>query len=445
MLESLSNRLAGTLKKLRGQARLSEDNMQQTLREVRIALLEADVGLPVIKSFLSDIQARYIGEQVASSLTPAQQLIKIIQQELQRLLGEELQPMHLNQTPPAVILLAGLQGVGKTTTCGKLANKLKQQKRKVLLASADVYRAAAIDQLKILAANVGVDFFLSDRQQPRQIVVDAQLHAKKYLYDVLIIDTAGRLGIDEAMMAEIQDIQRLVKPAETLFVADSQQGQDAVNVAKAFSEVLDITGLVLTKVDGDSRGGAILSVRQITGKPIKLISVGEKMHDLQDFHPDRIASRILGMGDMLSLIEDIQNQSGDKQVAKVSQKIQKGGTLDFNDMLAQLQQMDKLGGMQAMMDKLPGMGKLANLAKRPNVDEKMITHQKAMILSMTPQERRDPNLIKGSRRRRIAQGSGVHVQEVNRLLKQLKEMKTMMKRMKNKSFMKQLQGMAGQR
>jgi signal recognition particle subunit SRP54 len=438
MFDSLSSRLSLTLKKLQGQARLTPENMKETLREIRRALLEADVGLPVIKSFLTNIENQYEGQEVAQKLSPGQQLIKIIQQELINLLGEKQEPINLSIEPPALILLSGLQGVGKTTSAAKLAKKLKEQKKRVLLTSCDVYRPAAIEQLKILAKQIDVEFFSSDSKEPIEIAKQAKQYATQYLFDALIVDTAGRLNIDEQMMTEISKLQQLLSPIETLFVADSQQGQDAVNVAEAFAKKITITGLVFTKVDGDSRGGAILSVRHIVGQPIKLISVGEKLEDIQDFHPDRIASRILGMGDMLSLIEELEQKTSTEKATKTVKKINKGGALNFNDLLTQLQEIGKMGGIQSMLDKLPGMGNLGAQMANPSMDDKAIKRQIAIIQSMTPKERANPEILKGSRRRRIAAGAGQSVQNVNQLIKQQKEMKGMMKRFKNKNFRRQM-------
>lgn len=437
MFDSFSNRLSGTLKKLRGQARLSPENMKEILREIRRALLEADVGLPVIKQFLADIEAQYEGQAVSQSLSPGQQVIKIIHHELVNLLGQQQAPITLHATPPALILLAGLQGVGKTTTAAKLAKKLKSEKKRVLLSSCDIYRPAAIEQLRILAQQINVDFFHSDSQSPVEIAQQANDYAKSHLFDVLIVDTAGRLSVDEAMMNEMQQLQHILQPSETLFVCDSQQGQDAVNIAQIFAKKITITGLVFTKVDGDSRGGAILSVKHIVGQPIKLISVGEKLADIQEFHPDRIASRILGMGDMLSLIEELEQQDIQKQSARITQKINQGGSLNFNDLLEQLQQIGNMGGVQSLLSKLPSMGNLGKMMPS-QLDDQAMKRQIAIILSMTPEERANPELIKGSRRRRIAMGCGQHIQQVNQLIKQQKEMKGMMKRFKNKNFRRQM-------
>lgn len=440
MFDSLSNRLSLTLKKLRKQARLTPENMKDTLREIRRALLEADVGLPVIKRFLDNIQAQYEGQEVGKSLSPGQQIIKIIQHELVHLLGEKQEPINLSTSPPALILLAGLQGVGKTTSAAKLAKKLSEQKKRVLLTSCDVYRPAAIEQLRVLAKQINVDFFISDSQSPLQRAEQSKAYATDYLYDVVIVDTAGRLSIDEQMMTEIDTLQQSLKPIETLFVCDSQQGQDAVNVATAFTKKITITGLIFTKVDGDARGGAILSVREIVGQPVKLMSVGEKLDDIQDFHPDRIASRILGMGDMLSLIEELGQKDIEQKSADINKKINKGGHLDFNDLLDQLQQVGNIGGVKSLLDKLPGMGNLGQLANQ-NIDDNTIKKQIAIIQSMTPKERANPDLLKGSRRRRIALGAGQNIQQVNQLIKQQKEMKSMMKRFKNKNFRRQMSGL----
>ena len=446
MFDSLNKRLSLTVKKLRGETRLTVDNIEQTLREVRRALLEADVALPVIQQFLQNIREQCAGQKVADSLSPGQQVVKIIHQQLIDLLGKKQQAINFATQPPAVILMAGLQGVGKTTNCAKLAKKLSAEKKKVLLASCDVYRPAAIEQLRILAEQCTVDFFQCDSQDPIEIAKQAKQYAKQYIYEVLIVDTAGRLNVDEQMMTEIAQIQQLIEPIETLFVVDSQQGQDAVNVAKTFAEKLPLTGLIFTKVDGDARGGAILSVAYTTGKAIKLLSTGEKLDDMQDFHPDRIASRILGMGDMLGLIEQLEKSTDVEKSKRLAGKVKKGGALDFNDMLEQFQQVNQVGGMESMLDKLPGMGKKMSQALQGNaqmMDEKSIKHQMAIILSMTTLERADPLLLKGSRRKRIANGSGTSIQQVNALIKQQKEMKGMMKKMKNKNFARQMSSLMG--
>jgi signal recognition particle subunit SRP54 len=417
MLDNLTNRLNGIVKQLRGQARLTEDNIADTLREVRMALLEADVGLPVVKDFISNVKAKALGADVLQSLTPGQALVGIVHQELIGLMGGELLsegtqqrlpdlnklPVNLSTTPPAIILMAGLQGAGKTTSAGKLAKLLKERfKKKVLVVSADVYRPAAIEQLKTLASQVGVDFFATDiSQKPVDIALTAKQWAKTHFHDVLIIDTAGRLAIDEAMMAEIKAIHTAVEPIETLFTVDAMQGQDAVNVAKAFNEALPLTGVVLTKLDGDSRGGAALSVRHITGKPIKLVGMSEKMDGLEAFYPERMASRILGMGDVLSLVEAAQQSVDMAEAQKLAEKFKKGKDFDFDDFKLQLSQMRKMGGMGALMDKMPAqLSQAAQMA--PDLQEKQLRRTEGIINSMTPLERRKPDLLKASRKRRIA-------------------------------------------
>lgn len=444
MLDNLSNRLAAVMKNLRGHARLSEDNIQDAMREVRMALLEADVALPVVKAFIQDVKARAVGEEVMGSLTPGQAVIGVVHDELKKLMGQENDALNLNAVPPAIVLMAGLQGAGKTTTTGKLARRLKEDlRKKVLVVSVDVYRPAAIDQLKTLATQVGVEWFPSDpTQAPLDIARAAVDYARRHFCDVLIVDTAGRLAIDEAMMAEIKALHAALNPVETLFVVDAMQGQDAVNTAKAFNEALPLTGIILTKLDGDARGGAALSVRHVTGKPIKFIGVGEKVTGLEPFHPERMASRILGMGDVLSLIEEVQKTVDVEEAQALAKKMKSGKGFDLEDFKSQLQQMKKMGGMGALMDKLPGMGQMAQAAQGPEADKAM-RRIEGIINSMTPQERRKPDLLKASRKRRIAAGSGVSVQEVNRLLKQFEEMQKMMKQFSGKNLFKLMKGMKG--
>ena len=455
MLDNLTSRFAGIVKTLRGQSRFTEDNIAGALRDVRMALLEADVGLPVVKEFIARVKEKALGVEVMQSLTPGQAFVGIVHNELIALMsGGEVSaqrltlnalPLNFATTPPAIILMAGLQGAGKTTSAGKLAKLLKEQhKKKVLLVSVDVYRPAAIDQLKTLAAQVGVDFFPSNpAEEPVDIALSAKQWAKTHFHDVLIIDTAGRLAIDEAMMAEIKAIHAAVTPIETLFTVDAMQGQDAVNVAKAFSEALPLTGVVLTKLDGDSRGGAALSVRYTTGRPIKFSGVSEKMDGLEVFHAERMASRILGMGDVLSLIEDVQKNVDVDEAKKLAEKFKKGKGFDFNDFKMQLQQMRKMGGMSALMDKLPAQ--LSQAAQgSPDLQEKQMRRTEGIINSMTPLERRKPDLLKATRKRRIAAGAGVTVQEVNRLIAQFEQMQKMMKMMKGAGGMgKLMRGMKG--
>ncbi len=446
MFDTLSERLSHTFKKIRGQARLTEDNIKDTLREVRMALLEADVALPVVKAFTDQVKQRAMGQEVQTSLTPGQAFVKVVQQELVEVMGGASEGLNLATQPPAVILMAGLQGAGKTTTVAKLARWLKErQKKKVAVVSADVYRPAAIAQLQTLADEVGVEFIPSSPEEsPVEIANKAVEHAKKRLLDAVIIDTAGRLHIDEEMMQEIKQLHEAVQPVETLFVVDSMTGQDAANTAKAFHDALPLTGVVLTKADGDARGGAALSIRHITGKPIKFIGLGEKTDALELFHPDRIASRILGMGDVLSLIEEVERKIDRKKAEKFVRKVQKGKGFDLEDMRDQLNQLTRMGGISAMLDKLPGMGDLPKNVKE-NINDKDITRQIAIINSMTPHERRFPAVINNSRKRRIAKGSGMQIQDVNRLLKQYSQMQKMMKKMKKmKGFGKGgLPGMPG--
>ena len=441
MLDNLSGRLAGVVKSLRGQARITEANVQDTLRQVRLALLEADVALPVVKDFIEAVKTRALGQDVLTSLSPGQALIGIVHEELTRLMGGANAELNLAATPPAVILMAGLQGSGKTTTSGKLALLLKNRKKKVLLTSADVYRPAAIDQLRQLGKQLDVDFFeAGDERDPLKIAQAAQDHARKQFYDVLIVDTAGRLAIDQVMMAEIQALHAAVKPVETLFVVDAMQGQDAINVARAFNEALPLTGIVLTKLDGDSRGGAALSVRHITGKPLKFIGVSEKPNGLEAFHPERMAQRILGMGDVLSLIEQAHSSVDMAEAKKLADKVKKGKDFDLEDFKAQILQMKKMGGLSALMDKLPGAGQMNMPA---GADDKSINRVEGIINSMTPLERRKPDLIKASRKRRIAVGAGVQVQEVNKLLKQFEQAQKMMKMMGKGGLSKMMRGMKG--
>ena len=446
MLDNLTNRLSGVIKNLRGNARLTETNIQDALREVRMALLEADVALPVVKAFISQIKERALGQEVMGSLTPGQALVGVVNEELVKLMGEKNDALNLAAVPPAIVLMAGLQGAGKTTTVGKLAKLLKEtQKKKVLVVSADVYRPAAIEQLKLLAEQVGVEWFPSEgHQKPVDIARAAVDHAKRHFFDVLMVDTAGRLAIDEAMMAEIKAIHAAINPIETLFVVDAMQGQDAVNTAQAFNEALPLTGVILTKMDGDSRGGAALSVRHITGKPIKFIGVGEKVGGLEPFHPDRIASRILGMGDVLSLIEEVQKGIDQDEAAAMAKKLKSGKGFDLEDFKAQMQQMKKMGGMSNLLEKMPGqLGQMAKGIQGAEA-EKSMRRIEGIINSMTMEERRKPELLKASRKRRIAAGSGVTVQEVNRLLNQFEQTQKMMKQFSAKGgLMKMMRGMKG--
>ncbi|WIH27615.1 signal recognition particle protein [Photobacterium damselae] len=445
MFENLTERLSRTLKNVSGRGRLTDDNIKDTLREVRMALLEADVALPVVREFVNRVKERAVGTEVSKSLTPGQEFIKIVQAELEAVMGEQNEELDLASQPPAVILMAGLQGAGKTTSVGKLSKVLKERnKKKVLVVSADVYRPAAIKQLETLATDLGVDFFPSTPdQKPVDIAKAAVAHAKLKFYDVLIVDTAGRLHVDSEMMDEIKDVHQVLNPVETLFVVDAMTGQDAANTAKAFNDALPLTGVILTKVDGDARGGAALSVRHITGKPIKFLGVGEKTDALEPFHPDRVASRILGMGDVLSLIEDIERNVDKDEAEKLAKKFKEKKGFDLEDFRSQLQQMKKMGGMMGMLDKLPGMSQLPGDVK-DKVDDKIFVQMEAIINSMTPGERERPDLIKGSRKKRIAAGSGTQVQDVNRLLKQFTQMQKMMKKMQKggiKNMMRQMKGM----
>lgn len=447
MLDSLTNRLAGVVKTLRGQARLSEANIQDALREVRVALLEADVALPVVKDFIARVREKSIGEEVVGSLTPGQALVGVVHRELTELMGSQNDALNLATVPPAVILMAGLQGSGKTTTTGKLAKLLLEQKKKVLLVSCDVYRPAAIEQLATLARQVGVELFPSSiGQKPEEIAAAALDYARKHYHDVLIVDTAGRLAIDEAMMQEIRRLHQTVQPIETLFVVDSMQGQDAVNVAKAFGDALPLTGVVLTKLDGDARGGAALSVRHVTGKPVKFVGVSEKLNGLEAFYPDRLAARILGMGDVLALVEEARRTVDMDEAEKLAKKVKSGKGFDLEDFRSQMQQMKKMGGLNALIDKLPAQ--LAQAAQGAagrggTMDDKVIGRTVGIIDSMTPQERTKPELIKASRKRRIATGAGVSVQEVNRLLSQFEQMQKMMKMMGKGGMQKMMRGMKG--
>jgi signal recognition particle subunit SRP54 len=443
MLDNLSSRLAKIVKTIRGEARLTEANIQDALREVRIALLEADVALPVVKHFIDAVRAQALGQEVVGSLTPGQALVGVVHRELTRLMGEANAALDLAVAPPAVILMAGLQGSGKTTTVGKLALHLKGQKKKVLVVSCDVYRPAAIEQLKTVADQAGVDVFPSfSNQQPADIAAQAVQFARTHYHDVVIVDTAGRLAIDEPMMQEIAALHAALKPAETLFVVDAMQGQDAVNVARAFGERLPLTGIVLTKLDGDARGGAALSVRHVTGKPVKFAGTGEKLSGLEAFHPERMASRVLGMGDIVSLVEEAHKQVDLEQAQKLAEKVRKGKGFDLEDFKQQLQQMGKMGGIASLMDKLP-----AQLAGQINPAQLQDTRQLAriegIINSMTPKERASPEIIKATRKRRIAAGAGVPVQEVNRLLKQFEQMQQMMKMMKGGNLQRMMRNMKG--
>ena len=443
MLDNLTQRLSGVIKNLRGQARLTEGNIQDALREVRMALLEADVALPVVKEFTAQVKQAALGQEVVGNLNPGQALVGVVHRELTRLMGEANAGINLATVPPAVILMAGLQGAGKTTSSGKLAKMLRDQlKKKVLLVSCDVYRPAAIEQLRTLAQQLEIDFFPSSSgQKPLDIALAAHDYAKKHYHDVLIVDTAGRLAVDEAMMQEIRELNAALKPIETLFVVDAMTGQDAVNTAKAFGDALPLTGLILTKLDGDARGGAALSVRHITGKPIKFIGVSEKMTGLEAFHPERMASRVLGMGDVLSLIEEAHREVDHAAAEKLAKKVQKGEGFDLNDFKMQIAQMRKMGGMSAMMDKLPAQ--LSHAAAGSKVDDKQVNRLEAIINSMTPQERAHPELVKASRKRRIAAGAGVQVMHVNQLLNQFEQAQKMMKMISKGGMAKMLRGMKG--
>ncbi len=444
MFDTLSERLSETLRRVAGKATLSEDNIKDTLREVRQALLEADVALPVVKDFIDQVRERAVGQEVMKSLSPGQAFLRIVQLELERAMGTANETLDLATQPPAVILMAGLQGSGKTTSAAKLARWLKEKGKKVLMVSADVYRPAAIRQLETLAESVGVGFVPShEGQRPLDIAQGALQTARIQFADVLIVDTAGRLAIDAAMMQEIRDLHAGVKPVETLFVVDAMTGQDAAQTARAFNEALPLTGVILSKADADSRGGAALSVRAITGKPIKFLGVGEKTDALEPFYPDRIASRILGMGDILSLIEEAERKLDRDKAEKLARKIKKGKGFDLEDFRDQLQQMRDMGGISSMLDKLPGMGGLAQMAQQ-KVDTKMFVRMEAIINSMTPKERSDPDMLNGSRKRRITEGSGTTIQDLNRLLKQHKQMQKMMKKLGNKSAMQNMmRGLGG--
>lgn len=430
MFDKLTERLQGVIESLRGRGRLTEENIADTLRQVRMALLEADVALPVVKTFVDSVREKVPGIEISRSLTPGQALVKIIHDELIALMSAGARPLNLRAQPPVVILLAGLQGAGKTTSAGKLAKWLKDNERKkVLLASTDVYRPAAILQLERLAQQLDIGFYPSDPKKPALTLArEALIEAKQSLYDVLIVDTAGRLHIDDEMMVEIREISAAVNPTETLFVVDSMAGQDAVNAARAFGNALTLTGVVLTKTDGDARGGAALSVRQITGQPILFMGTGEKTDALELFHAERVASRILGMGDVLSLVEDVTRNVDREQAEKLARKIKKGKDFDLQDLHDQLQQVERMGGLQSMIDKLPAS--MANkAAASPQMNEKEIKRQVAIIRSMTHGERSYPKTIDASRKRRIAAGSGVHVSEINKLLKSHMQMQKVMKSM----------------
>jgi signal recognition particle subunit SRP54 len=444
MFENLSGRLQQVVKNLRGQARLTEDNIQDALREVRMALLEADVALPVVRDFIAHVKERSLGREVLQSLTPGQALVQVVHEELAGLMGGHNAALNLAAVPPAVILMAGLQGSGKTTSSAKLARLLKEQKKKVLLVSADIYRPAAIEQLRTLAAQLQTDFFPSDAsQKPQDIALAALDYARRHFHDVLIFDTAGRLAIDEAMMAEIRQLHELLKPVETLFVVDAMQGQDAVNTARAFAETLPLTGVILTKLDGDSRGGAALSVRQVSGAPLKFVGVSEKVDGLEPFHPERMASRILGMGDVLSLIEQAQKNVDIGEAKKLADKVKSGKGFDLDDFKAQMQQMRNMGGVGALMDKLPAQMAQAAGNMDSAAGDKAMRRIEGIINAMTPTERRKPEIIKASRKRRIAAGSGVQVQEVNRLLNQFEEVQKMMKMISKGGMGKMMRAMQG--
>jgi signal recognition particle subunit SRP54 len=445
MLDNLTQRLAKAVKTLRGQARLTEDNIQEMLREVRMALLEADVALPVVKDFIARIKEKAVGHEVVGSLTPGQALVGVVHRELTELMGGAKSELNLATQPPAVILMAGLQGAGKTTTTAKLGKWLRErQKKKVLAVSCDVYRPAAIEQLKTVSAQAGMDFFPSSvGQKPLDIALAALDYAKKHFHDVLFVDTAGRLAIDEAMMAEVRELHAALKPIETLFVVDAMLGQDAVNTAKAFAEALPLTGVILTKLDGDARGGAALSVRHVTGKPLKFAGVGEKLNGIEEFHPERMASRILGMGDILGLVEEAHRNVDQEKAQDLVKKMKSGKGFDLNDFKEQIGQMRKMGGISSLLDKLPAQfGQLAQQAGG-GMDDKIIRRTEGIINSMTPLERSKPELIKATRKRRIAAGAGVQVQEVNRLLNQFEQTQKVMKQFSKGGMAKMMRGMKG--
>jgi signal recognition particle subunit SRP54 len=446
MFENLTDRLGGVMKKLRGAGRLTEENIEEALREVRMSLLEADVALPVVRAFIEQVRARAVGAEVIGTLTPGQALIRVVRDELVTMMGEANERLNLAAEPPAVVLMAGLQGSGKTTSLAKLAKRLHEKEKKdVLVVSCDVYRPAAIDQLEILAREVGVEFFPSKGiGDPRQIATKALEHARKKFKDVLLVDTAGRLHIDELMMKELADLHGLLKPVETLFVVDSMMGQDAVATAKVFGDTLPLTGVILTKTDGDARGGAALSVRQVTGKPIKFIGVGEKVGALEPFHPDRMASRILGMGDVLSLIEEVEQKVDHEKVDAFARKMKEGKEFDLQDFRDQLAQMQSMGGIGGLMDKMPGMGDLKDKARKTDMGDREFRKFAAIIDSMTRKERRFPALLKASQKRRISKGSGTEVADINRLLRQFEQMQKMMKKFSKKGMMnKMMQGLKG--
>jgi len=444
VFDNLTDRLSGTFRKLTGKSTLTENNIEDALREVRRALLEADVALSVVKDFIDRISLRAVGQEVSKSLSPGQAFIKIVQAELEAIMGSANAELDLKATPPAIVLMAGLQGAGKTTTVAKLSHWLKQEaKKSVMVVSADVYRPAAIQQLQTLATEVGIEFFPSDVSQTPKFIASAALaEAKRKFVDVLIVDTAGRLAIDEEMMAEIGELHKQLNPIETLFVVDAMTGQDAANTAKSFNDALPLTGIVLTKADGDARGGAALSVRHITGKPIKFIGMGEKIDALEPFFPDRIASRILGMGDVLSLIEEAEKKVDKDKAERLAKKIKKGKGFDLEDFKEQLKQMQNMGGVASIMDKMPGMGALPPGAAN-KVDDSQFRRMEAIINSMTMRERVNPEVLNGSRKRRITQGSGTQIQDLNRLLKQHKQMQKMMKKMKGGGMANMMRGLGG--
>ncbi len=445
MLENLSQRLGRVVKTMRGEARLTEANTQEMLREIRVALLEADVALPVVRDFVARVREKALGQDVVGSLTPGQALVGVVHRELTELMGGKTAALDLATQPPAVVLMAGLQGAGKTTTVGKLAKWLREtQKKKVLAVSCDVYRPAAIEQLRAVAGQAGADFFASSPdQKPADIAAAALQWARTHYHDVLLVDTAGRLAIDDEMMREIAALHAQLAPIETLFVVDAMQGQDAVNTAKAFKEAIPLTGVVLTKLDGDARGGAALSVKAVTGAPIKFVGVGEKLAGLEGFHPERMANRILGMGDIVSLVEEAHKAVDEKTAKALADKLKAGNRFDLNDFAAQLGQMNRMGGLASLLDKLPAQLQQAAAGADMSQAERQMRRMQAIIQSMTRTERAKPELIKASRKRRIAAGAGVPVQEVNRLLSQFDQMQSMMKKMQKGGLAKMMRGMRG--